>query len=72
MEVEESVAVGVEPPEVDQTLTKREASPEPARGTETILLVEDDDSVRELAQEVLEMSGYTVVSASNGLVGRVP
>ncbi|HLA77161.1 MAG TPA: ATP-binding protein [Vicinamibacteria bacterium] len=32
-------------------------------GTETILLVEDDDAVRNVAQEILETAGYTVVAA---------
>jgi DNA-binding response OmpR family regulator len=33
------------------------------RGTETILLVEDSDSLREMIREVLEASGYTVNEA---------
>jgi len=36
----------------------------PPRGSETILLVEDEDEVRALAREVLEQSGYTVLAAS--------
>jgi two-component system cell cycle sensor histidine kinase/response regulator CckA len=39
------------------------------RGTETILLVEDDSSVRHLAQNVLETQGYTVLRANNGQDG---
>jgi PAS domain S-box-containing protein len=35
-------------------------------GSETVLLVEDEDGVRKLARHVLEMHGYTVVEASHG------
>jgi CheY-like chemotaxis protein len=36
------------------------------RGTETILLVEDEDPVRQLSRSVLEMLGYRVLEARNG------
>jgi CheY-like chemotaxis protein len=36
------------------------------RGTETLLVVEDDPSVRHLARGILETQGYEVLSASNG------
>jgi two-component system, cell cycle sensor histidine kinase and response regulator CckA len=36
------------------------------RGDETILLVEDDDTVRIFAEDTLKSSGYTVLSVANG------
>ncbi len=36
------------------------------RGSEMVLLVEDEKGVRELAREYLEMSGYSVIEAENG------
>ena len=43
-----------------------EVKPGTQKGTETILLVEDDQDLRELMQEVLQEYGYKVISASNG------
>ena len=36
-------------------------------GSETILLVEDEDAVRELAREILEVHGYRLLTARNGI-----
>jgi two-component system cell cycle sensor histidine kinase/response regulator CckA len=44
---------------------RAEASSVP-RGSEVILLVEDEKGVRELARQYLEMSGYTVLEAEDG------
>jgi PAS domain S-box-containing protein len=38
-------------------------------GTETILLVEDEDSVRQLVRETLQSRGYRVLEAENGDAG---
>ncbi|HXA98527.1 MAG TPA: response regulator [Candidatus Dormibacteraeota bacterium] len=40
------------------------SAPTLAPGSETILLVEDDDEVRALARETLDGNGYTVISAA--------
>ncbi len=40
--------------------------PAPKRGTETILLVEDDPILRALTREFLEHGGYTVIEAGSG------
>ena len=38
-------------------------------GSETVLLIEDEEAVRKFARAVLELSGYTVCEAQNGLEG---
>lgn len=43
------------------------ARPVLRRGTETVLVAEDDDDVRQLDREILEECGYRVIEAANGL-----
>jgi two-component system, cell cycle sensor histidine kinase and response regulator CckA len=38
-------------------------------GTETLLVVEDERTLRDLARDILEAQGYTVLTASNGREG---
>lgn len=45
---------------------KVESDGQPSEGTETILLAEDHEGLRELAQETLEALGYHVVLATTG------
>ena len=60
-------------PRVDGTAEKRPAgdSEDSApRGTGTILLVEDEEVVRNLTREILEQVGYTVLAASGAAEAR--
>jgi signal transduction histidine kinase/ActR/RegA family two-component response regulator len=57
-------------PSVDsdtQTTTPTQPSGRPQRGTETILLAEDEPSVRTLVRDELQKLGYKVVEAKNGV-----
>jgi PAS domain S-box-containing protein len=54
----EEIAAAVEPVR---------ARPAPHRGSETILVVEDEEALRSLIRTVLEANGYTVLAASGGI-----
>ena len=55
-------------PCLDQAADVDEAAPASAdySGAETVLLVEDEEMVRQIANEILTMNGYRVLQASHG------
>ncbi len=55
-------------PVVDEPTTPSHAElPSGVRGNETILLVEDEEMVRQMTKIMLQQTGYTVLEAANGL-----
>ena len=54
---------------VDQGARPAGGLAEAPRGSEVILLVEDEETVRKLATKILETSGYVVLEARNGREG---
>jgi len=46
--------------------SEKRSTSEPGGGTETILLAEDDDAVRDLAVSILDKAGYCVIVARDG------
>ena len=56
------VPEGILPPATERSVLPTDLP----RGTETILVVEDEDILRDLLVRLLEMQGYRVISASDG------
>jgi signal transduction histidine kinase/CheY-like chemotaxis protein len=57
-------------PRVSEAILPKEHEGRPAslpRGSETVLVVEDEEGVRELAAEFLRTSGYSVLEAGDGI-----
>ena len=52
--------------DVVESPKQQAAAPAPVRGSETILLVEDEESVRNLVADFLRTTGHTVLEASEG------
>jgi len=57
------------PPQHDEAekISSKKPPPKTARGTETVLVVEDQEVVLKLAAGILRSHGYTVVTAKDGL-----
>jgi PAS domain S-box-containing protein len=56
-------------PRIDEKVLSSEENGAPERipkGNETILLVEDEETVRNLSRQILEACGYKVIEADNG------
>ena len=53
--------------EMEESTLPEEVETTPVRGRKTILIVEDEDAVRELASEFLESAGYAVLTAKDGI-----
>jgi PAS domain S-box-containing protein len=50
--------------EIDHEISKIEPMPPP--GSETVLLVDDEEYIQDLGKRILEQSGYTVLTSPNG------
>jgi CheY-like chemotaxis protein len=50
----------------DEDIEQTQVGPMPQGGSETILLVDDEENIRDLGSRILTKAGYTVILASNG------
>jgi two-component system, cell cycle sensor histidine kinase and response regulator CckA len=68
-EVDHGTTFKIYLPRADEAATPERVLPpvEPSRGSELILIVEDEASLRSAAREYLEMQGYRVLEASDGV-----
>jgi PAS domain S-box-containing protein len=72
-EVDRGTTFKIYLPQVNAELSAPSSEPETkkhARGSETILFVEDEQSVRDLVREYLGATGYCVLEASDGIQAR--
>ncbi len=56
-------------PRAFEPVEREEAAPEPvhpSRGKETVLLADDEKMIRDLGKQILELQGYTVITAADG------
>lgn len=64
--VGEGTTISIIFPAVEELLTEISShNPVPSKGSETILLVEDEDGVRNLISQMLQQTGYTVIACAN-------
>jgi signal transduction histidine kinase/ActR/RegA family two-component response regulator len=52
--------------ELEEVVRPQDTTVAPARRSETVLIVEDEAAVRELASEFMKSAGYTVLAAQDG------
>jgi PAS domain S-box-containing protein len=56
----------IRPPDFEQEISEIERTPEKIQGKETILIVDDENTVRSIVKDLLHKFGYQTLSASSG------